>query len=1247
MTTKNNKNHKSKKKDNHKKHIVHKKIDDKPDFLSGEFNFVKTEEDVLRFWDDRKIFEKSLDKNKKKQFVFFEGPPYANGKPGIHHVLARIVKDVILRYKTMNGYYVPRRAGWDTHGLPVEMAVEKELGFKSKNEIENYGIEAFNKKAKEQVWLHKDEWENITRRIGYWLDLKNAYVTYDPEYIETIWWSLSKIAKRNLLFKGHKVVPWCTRCGTALSSHELAQGYKEVQDNSVYIKFKLKQGQKIGDFTVDNKTYILSWTTTPWTLPGNIALAVGKDIDYVLVEKNNDSGEVEKWILASDIYKSVLNKFGIVDEKIIKKIKGNNLLGLSYEPLFDVQSLVNDKSYKIYDADFVTTTDGTGVVHTAVMYGEDDFSLGKKIGLLEKHTVDENGKFKEDVPELMGMYVKSKETEEKIFNYLTRNKSLLFVEKYTHEYPHCWRCGTPVLYYARTSWFIGMSKLRKELLARNKNINWIPQHVKNGRFGEWLKEAKDWNLSRERYWGAPLPIWECSNCGNKEVVGSIDELNHLAGGSKNNYWVMRHGEAMSNILGFLNSQPGDNTGFHLTEKGKRQVKESIKKFKEELKRQNKKIDLIIASDVLRTKETQNIVKEFFKDAEILLDKNIEEIHLGPKLEGCNVRIYGEQFPTYESRFEKKPEEGESLRDLRKRVWNFLQNCEEKYQDKNILIISHEYPIWMLFQSAEGWSQKRAIIKKEEFFDSTKDGSFIYFSEIRKLDVKVLPRDESGEIDMHKPYVDSILFKCSKCGSLMRRVPEVADVWYDSGAMPFAQAHWPFNKTKAEKNKLVPTLYPADYIAEGMDQTRGWFYTLLSIATAMGYPAPYKNVVSLGLINDKYGQKMSKSKGNTVDPWEMISKYGIDAIRWYFFTGSPLGEPKNFDDREIAKSFRKMHLIVYNSFVFWRTYAIKFENSDLAKKEALKSKNILDVWIIARLNETIQYVSNSLDKYEIRDAAIKIEDFVDDLSRWYIRRSRRRLQPSRSVGLNKKQKEEMMSDYKFASATLQFVLLDFSKVIAPFTPFFAEMLYSGLYGKKESVHLDEFPKQFYKKQKAVESMLSQMSIIRDIATLGLSKRAEIGIKIRQPLASLTINPSISKDEKQNKTKISLYKNLGKEFLAILQDEVNVKKILFDSNISGEVVFDTNITDELKEEGFVREFTRSIQELRQSSSLEPKDEIIIFIKSVDEVENIILKNKNIIKNDVSAKEIIFKKSEDILSDQIIKIDSKEILVGIKKV
>lgn len=475
------------------------------------FNLPQSEEKILEFWKENKIFEKSLENRKsgRRPFVFYEGPPYANGKPGIHHVLARVYKDIILRYKSMRGYYVPRKAGWDTHGLPVEIAAEKALGLKSKKDIEKFGIERFNEEAKKAVWIYKDEWENLTRRIGYWLDLKNAYITCSSDYIETLWWVLAKISKRGLLYKAHKVVPWCSRCGTALSSHELAQGYKEVEDQSVFVKFKLKKGQKIGKFTTDDKTYILSWTTTPWTLPGNVGLAVGKDIDYSIIEIKDSP---ERYIVAKN---SQAKHFPIEEGlhgSVIGSLLGKNLVGLRYESLFDVPKLQNEKSHRVYDANFVTTEDGTGVVHTAVMYGEDDYELGKKVGLPQHHTVDEYGKFTKEVKGFEGLYVKSKETEEKIFEYLKKNNLLFKTEAYRHEYPFCWRCGSAVLYYARTSWFIAMSKLRKNLLKSNATINWVPSHIKEGRFGEWIKEAKDWNLSRERYWGAPMPVWECAKC---------------------------------------------------------------------------------------------------------------------------------------------------------------------------------------------------------------------------------------------------------------------------------------------------------------------------------------------------------------------------------------------------------------------------------------------------------------------------------------------------------------------------------------------------------------------------------------------------------------------------------------------------------------------------------------------------------------------------------------------------------------
>ena len=464
----------------------------------------------------------------------------------------------------MQGFCVPRKGGWDTHGLPVDIQVEKQLGLKSKKEIEKYGVAEFNKKCRESVWEFKDEWERMTKRMGFWLDMKDPYITYEPEYMETLWWMIAQFWRKGFLYKGHRVVPWCTRCGTALSSHELAQGYKMDEDNSIYVKFHLKPGQQFGKYATKDSAYVLSWTTTPWTLPGNVALAIGEKISYTAFRIKDVK---ELYIVASDLVRTVFKDQEI--EIVHDDIKGKDLVGLEYEPLFDIKPLQKEKSYKIYPADFVTTTDGTGVVHTAVMYGEEDYVLGKKIGLPEHHTVDDDGKFTKDVPGFEGMYVKSKETEEKIFEHLKKHGNFLRIEPYKHDYPHCWRCGTPILYYARTSWFVAMSKLRKQLIASNETINWTPEHIREGRFGEWLKEVKDWNFSRERYWGTPLPIWECRGCGHTAVVDSVDDLSKFAGGAKNNYWVMRHGEAESNIFNIIDS--GERKYLHLTPRGRKQV----------------------------------------------------------------------------------------------------------------------------------------------------------------------------------------------------------------------------------------------------------------------------------------------------------------------------------------------------------------------------------------------------------------------------------------------------------------------------------------------------------------------------------------------------------------------------------------------------------------------------------------------------------------------------------------------------
>ncbi len=1181
-------------------------------------NLPLAEEKILKFWEKNKIFEKSVELRKthsRKPFVFYEGPPYANGKPGIHHVLARIYKDIILRYKAMRGHYVPRRAGWDTHGLPVEIAAEKTLGLKSKKDIEKFGIERFNEEARKAVWIYKDEWENLTKRIGYWLDLKNAYITCSSDYIETLWWVLSQIWKRKLLYKAHKVVPWCPRCGTALSSHELAQGYEEVEDNSVYVKFKLKQEVSSIKYQVSGvkDIYILSWTTTPWTLPGNVALAVGKSIKYLVA---SIEGSDEKYILAADLAEKVLS----AGYKILATLDGKDLVGLKYEPLFNIPKLRNEKSHKIYAADFVTTEEGTGVVHTAAMYGEDDYNLGRKIGLPQHHTVDEDGKFTKEVKGFLGMQVKDKKTEEKIISYLKSKNYLLKTEPYKHEYPFCWRCGAAVLYYARTSWFIAMSKLRKELLKSNSKINWVPGHVKEGRFGEWLKEAKDWNLSRERYWGAPMPVWECAN-GHTAVISSLNELKEKAV-QQNEFFFLRHGEADSNVRKITGpSVDMKKYTSRLTEKGKVQIKEIAGVLAK------KKINLIISSPLARTRETAKIVAKVTK-AKIIYKKELIDINPGIFILKPE-REQNAYFKDRSVKFGTPPPGGESWNEAKKRMAKVFSEINSKFRVKRILIVSHGDPLWLLKGALEGFSNEEIL-----------RAPYPETGELYEVDARPLPLDGSGNLDIHRPYVDSITLRCSECGREMKRIKEVADVWFDSGAMPLAQSHFPFDCAKNSKHEIRNSKqttssklqdpsscvdYPADYICEAMDQTRGWFYTLLSVATALGYETPYKNVISLGLINDKFGQKMSKSKGNIVEPFEVIGKYGADAVRWYFYTATPPGEPKNFDESEIGKVYRKFHLIFWNSVVFYKTYGQRTTRDQRPET----SKNILDKWILARLSEVVSEVTKNLEKYRVREAALALESFLDDLSRWYIRRSRRRF----SAAFKDANKNDL-KDYEAASRTLSFALSEFAKLVAPFTPFFAEIVYREL-GGGNSVHLEDWPKAVSSiKYQVSRKLIQEMAEARRIASLALAKRAELGIKVRQPLASLKIRST--KSEIRNE----------KEIFEILADEVNVKKITFDSKISGEVEFDTEITHELKEERIIRELVRIIQELRQRAGMKPGQKMDLMMELPQELKSLVSRGEKFLKSEVGAKRISYKKSGKFSAETETKIDDMRMLVGLKK-
>ena len=1134
-------------------------MSEEKDLNNKKSDLASAEEVVLDFWQKNQIFKKSTEKKSPSgEFVFYEGPPTANGKPGIHHLEARAFKDIIPRYKTMKGFNVRRKGGWDTHGLPVELQVEKQLGLKSKKEIEDYGVEKFNQKCRESVWEYLDLWNNFTDRIGYWVDRDNPYITYDNSYIESVWNILKTVDGKNLLYKDYKVLPWCPRCGTALSSHELAQGYEEVKDLSVYVKFKVKNQED---------TFILAWTTTPWTLPGNVGLAVNPNITYVEVEVKNISTELDqKFILAKSRLESVV---GNENFKIIREMSGEELVGLEYEPLYhylsnkfqDKNPDGFNKAYKIYSADFVNIEDGTGVVHIAPMYGQDDFELGTKNNLPKFHLVNEAGVFVDGCDFLSGKFVKDEGVVVDIIKDLAHKDLLFKKEKYTHTYPHCWRCHTPLIYYARDSWYIKMSSLRGELLEANKDINWEPSHIREGRFGEWLKEVKDWAISRERYWGTPLPIWQNSE-GQITVIGSIDELKQKTKKSGNTYTVMRHGEAESNVAGIMNSDNSFQS--NLTPEGIKQIEQAIDELK------SKNIDLIISSPLTRTTETASLVKEALGVSELIFDERLKEVDFG-QFNGSLPTDYHSFFNTSEDYFTKTPLGGENLSDVKKRLGDFIYDLETRYSNTNILIVSHRYPLWLLLGLIEGSDRDKFIASKESWLLKT--------AEVRNLPFVSLPHNSEYELDLHKPYIDNIFLQDEQ-GQIMTRVKEVADVWLDSGAMPFAQDHWPFSKEEF--------LYPADYISEGIDQTRGWFYTLHAVGILLGKGKAYKNVISLGLILDSQGKKMSKSVGNVIEPQTVIDKYGVDALRLWMYSVNQPGDFKNFDERTVDEIVKKVFNLINNIKTFYDLYKGESEDGEIT------NNNILDAWILTRLNQMVESGTKYLDDYKILEASRLIRDFVNDFSTWYIRRSRDRF-------------KEDDSDKKAALATTRFVLLELAKYMAPFTPFFAENLYQDLRKSEDpiSVHLCDWPDA---SNQADEQILELMDKVRHLVSLGLEQRSSGGVKVRQILSQVSI-----KD------------NLGEEYLGLIKDELNVKDVVINNNQEADLLLDLKLTPELKTEGYVRELIRFIQNMRKEKNLLPSDRVDIIIEANDLGVEIVQNNLAEIIKIVGANSLILGKTE----------------------
>ena len=1048
--------------------------------VSTNLNFVEREKEVEKFWKDNDIFKKSMENRKEGEtYTFYDGPPTANGKPHIGHVLTRVIKDMIPRYRTMKGYMVPRKAGWDTHGLPVELEVEKLLGLDGKEQIEEYGLDPFIKKCKESVWKYKGMWEDFSGTVGFWADMDNPYVTYDDNFIESEWWALKQIWDKKLLYKGFKIVPYCPRCGTPLSSHEVAQGYKAVKERSAVVRFKV----------VGEDAYFLAWTTTPWTLPSNVALCVNPDETYCKVKAADGYVYYMAEALLDKVLGGLAEKKGVEgkDYEVLETYKGKDLEYKEYEPLYkcagDAAKKQNKKAHFVTCDTYVTMSDGTGIVHIAPAFGEDDAKVGRNYDLPFVQFVDGKGNLTEETP-YAGLFVKKADPE--VLKDLDAEGKLFDAPKFEHDYPFCWRCDTPLIYYARESWFIKMTAVKDDLVRNNNTVNWIPESIGKGRFGDWLENIQDWGVSRNRYWGTPLNIWECE-CGCQHAIGSRDELEKMSGNPK-----------------------------------------------------------------------------------------------------------------------------------------------------------------------------------------------------------------AQTVELHRPYIDEITIKCPKCGKDMHRVPEVIDCWFDSGAMPFAQHHYPF-----ENKDLFEQQFPAQFISEAVDQTRGWFYSLMAESTLLFNKAPYENVIVLGHVQDENGQKMSKSKGNAVDPFDALQTHGADAIRWYFYTNSAPWLPNRFHDKAVTEGQRKFMGTLWNTYAFYVLYANIDEFNPMNYTLDYDKLSVMDKWLLSKLNSTVKAVDDNLDKYRIPEAARALDEFVDEMSNWYVRRSRERFWA-----------KGMEQDKINAYMTLYTALVTICKAAAPMIPFMTEDIYQNLVRSidkdaKESIHLCDFP---VVNENHIDKKLEEdMEDLLEVVVMGRACRNASNIKNRQPIGKMYVKADF---------------NLSEFYTDIIADELNVKNVEFTDDVrafssysfkpqlktvgpkfgkqlgeirqalsaldgnaamdevnangslkldlpSGEVVLekddllidiaqtegyvsqsdnkitvvlDTNLTPELLEEGFVREIISKIQTMRKEAGFEVMDKITIYAKGNDKVADIMSKNKDGIISEVMATDLVIGSVEGYEKEW--NINGEDVVMGVKK-
>ncbi len=1146
----------------------------------------KREHQILEYWESHNIFEQTLTKDAPHgNFVFYDGPPYATGLPHYGHILPTTLKDVIPRYKTMRGFRVPRRWGWDCHGLPIENLIEKELGLQNKKQIEELGIDVFNKAARESVLRYADEWKRIIPRLGRWVDMENDYRSMDSSFMESVMWSFKELHTKGLVYEGYKVMPYCPRCQTVLSNAETNQpgAYRDITDLSAYAKFEL----------VDEPgTFFVAWTTTPWTLPGNVALAVNPDITYVKAAVTKEDGSKETYIVAKD-------RLEVIKEahEVIAELTGAQLAGHSYKPPFEYYTAPNTlqgdnemkrpQAWKVYNADFVTATDGTGIVHIAPAFGEDDMNLARAVNLPVIHHVLPDGTIKSEVTVFAGMTAKPKgdhqKTDIEVIKQLAARKALFSKEKYIHSYPHCWRCDTPLLNFATSSWFVKVTAMKDQLIAENNKVNWVPKEIGEGRFGKWLEGARDWAMSRSRYWGAPLPVWRGEQTGAIELIGSIAELKEKIVSNGNNFVLMRHGESESNVKDIINSI--DLNKFSLTEKGVGEVQKSAEELKE------KGVTIIYASDFKRTKQTAELVAETigFDKTKIIYDERLREVNAG-EFEGGTWTERFAYFKNNEERMTKRTPNGESVADVKKRVAEFLYEIDAKHKNEDILIITHGLPLRLAKLIAEGKTIRDMI---RGHWQDTSDAT----ASLHAIDFKQLPKNEEYELDLHRPYIDDVTWVNAE-GDVMRRIPEVFDVWYDSGSMSFASQHYPFEK----KDTLLAdgsSAFPADFIAEGLDQTRGWFYLMLVMCVGLFNKAPYRNVVVNGLILAEDGRKMSKSLKNYPDLMPTVEKYGADSLRYYLMASPAVhGEEVLFSEKGLDEVNKKLFNRLGNVHTFYETYAGEYAGTF----ERPQSTNMLDTWILARLDETVNATTAAFEKYEIDRAARPLMDLVDDLSTWYLRRSRDRY------------KGDDVADKKQAIDTTAYVLYVLSLIMAPFTPFFAEDLYLKLTRgtKKESVHLERWPITV----ETDTEVLEKMTAVRKIVEAALADRAKHSLKVRQPLASVTVqNADVTFET-------------FPQAIDLIKDEVNVKAVQWQTvatDVKNVVTVDQQLTPELIEEGTLRELMRAIQDIRKKIGLSPTDSISMTIAGDEATEALIKKYQTELSKAVLATSVSFGANE----------------------